>query len=151
MKSSKSSANVALFVILNLFSFAIVSSCYTCGQGKPQPKPNIPIINNPNPNYPSPSTGGSSSPSNGGHCPRDALKLGICAKVLNGPVNAVVGTPPTLPCCSVIEGLLDLEVAVCFCTAIKANILGINLNIPIVLNLLLGSCGKQLPSEFLCA
>lgn len=121
---------MALFLTLNLLFFALASGCNTC----PQPKPN------PNPN-----------PAPNASCPRDALKLGVCAKVLNGPVSAVIGSPPDLPCCSLLEGLLDLEVAACLCTAIKANILGINLNIPISLSLLLNTCGKNLPSDFQCA
>ncbi|XP_062180699.1 14 kDa proline-rich protein DC2.15-like [Phragmites australis] len=32
------------------------------------------------------------------------------------------------PCCSLLDGLVDLEAAICLCTAIKANNLGINLN-----------------------
>ncbi|KAL1802976.1 hypothetical protein ACET3Z_031623 [Daucus carota] len=79
----------------------------------------------------------------------DPLKLGICANVLN-LVNVVVGSPPSLPCCSLIEGLVDLEAALCLCTAIKANILGINLNVPIALSLVLNNCGKELPSGFEC-
>ncbi|WMV20144.1 hypothetical protein MTR67_013529 [Solanum verrucosum] len=34
------------------------------------------------------------------------LKLGVCANVLN-LVNIVVGSPPTLPCCSLIQGLVS--------------------------------------------
>ncbi|KAF7810121.1 14 kDa proline-rich protein DC2.15-like [Senna tora] len=84
-------------------------------------------------------------------CPRDALKLGVCANLLNGPVGAVVGSPLNHPCCSLLEGLVDLEVALCLCTAIKANILGINLNIPISLSLVLNACEKTPPSDFQCA
>ncbi|PWA90898.1 Bifunctional inhibitor/plant lipid transfer protein/seed storage helical domain-containing protein [Artemisia annua] len=58
----------------------------------------------------------------------------------------VVGTPSKTPCCTLIGGLADLEVAVCLCTAIKANILGINLNVPVSLSLLLNYCGKEVPS-----
>jgi len=77
------------------------------------------------------------TPSGGGHhCPRDALKLGVCANVL-GLVKAKIGSPPYLPCCSLLDGLVDLEAAICLCTAIKANILGINLNLPIDLSLIL--------------
>ena len=79
----------------------------------------------------------------------DPLKLGICANVLN-LVDVVIGSPPTLPCCSLIEGLVDLEAALCLCTAIKANILGIKLNVPIALSLVLNNCGKELPSGFEC-
>lgn len=83
-------------------------------------------------------------------CPKDTLKLGVCADLL-GLVNVVVGSPPTLPCCSLINGLADLEAAVCLCTAIKANVLGINLDVPVSLNLLLNVCGKKTPSGFQCA
>ncbi|CAN0842117.1 14 kDa proline-rich protein DC2.15, partial [Linum grandiflorum] len=79
----------------------------------------------------------------------DTLKLGVCANVLN-LVHAKVGTPPVQPCCSLLEGLVDLEVAVCLCTAIKANILGINLNIPVALSLLLNVCGSSVPPSFQC-
>ncbi|XP_021738135.1 14 kDa proline-rich protein DC2.15-like [Chenopodium quinoa] len=135
----KSSTIAIVFLSLNLLSCNLVQSCNLCGQPN---TPNVPYPNNPVP-------GGGSS--RGGHCPRDALKLGICANVLNGPVSAVIGTPPTHPCCSVIAGLLDLEAAICLCTAIKANILGINLNIPIALNLLINVCGKKTPTDFQCA
>nr|AFK47889.1 unknown [Medicago truncatula] len=105
------------------------------------PKPN------PNPNpfpYPNPSPSTKS-------CPRDALKLGVCANLLNGPIGAVIGSPPEHPCCSILEGLVDLEVAVCLCTAIKANILGIDINIPISLSLILNACEKTPPTDFQCS
>ncbi|XP_057791037.1 14 kDa proline-rich protein DC2.15-like [Salvia miltiorrhiza] len=83
--------------------------------------------------------------------PKDTLKLGVCADLLNDLVHLVVGTPPKTPCCTLIEGLADLEAAVCLCTAIKAKVLGINLNVPVSLSLLLNYCGKKLPSGFQCA
>ena len=132
---SKRTSSAALFLSVNLVLFSLSSGCYTCPQPKPTPTPNPA---NPNPN-------------SKGHCPRDALKLGVCAKLLNGPVGAVIGNPPDHPCCSLLDGLLDLEAAVCLCTAIKANILGINLNIPISLSLLINTCGKTVPKEFQCA
>ncbi|CAI9771543.1 unnamed protein product [Fraxinus pennsylvanica] len=70
-------------------------------------------------------------------CPEDTLKLGVCANLLNGLVNVIVGTPPKTPCCSLIQGLADVEAAVCLCTVIKAKVLGINLNVPVFLSLLL--------------
>ncbi|XP_071708753.1 14 kDa proline-rich protein DC2.15-like [Rutidosis leptorrhynchoides] len=82
-------------------------------------------------------------------CPRDALKLGVCADVL-GLVNVVVGTPTSRKCCALLEGLVDLEAAACLCTAIKANVLGINLNVPVSLSLLLSACGKTVPTGFKC-
>ncbi|XP_017701556.2 14 kDa proline-rich protein DC2.15-like [Phoenix dactylifera] len=84
-------------------------------------------------------------------CPMDALKLGVCADVLGGLLNITIGTPPKEPCCSLLSGLADLEVAVCLCTAIKANILGEILNIPVDLSLLANYCGKKVPSGFQCA
>ncbi|PON92987.1 HMW glutenin [Trema orientale] len=114
---------------MNLVLFSLASGCNNCPQTRP-------LIPNPN-SYMKMS------------CPRDALKLGVCAKVLHGAVGAVVGSPDT-PCCSLLDGLVDLEAAVCLCTAIKANILGININIPISLSLLINTCGKDLPSDFQC-
>ncbi|KAK4260408.1 hypothetical protein QN277_003525 [Acacia crassicarpa] len=102
----------------------------------------------------SPSTKPPSSPSSSGgnqpSCPTDALKLGVCADVL-GLINVQLGNPPKTPCCSLIQGLADLEAAVCLCTALKANVLGINLNVPINLSLILNYCGKCVPKGFQCA
>lgn len=132
-----SRSSFVFLLLVNLMFFAVVSSgCYTC-----PPNPTIPRPN-PNPNP---------SPAKKGSCPRDALKLGVCAKLLNGSIGTVIGNPPDAPCCSVLGGLLDLEAAVCLCTALKANILGINLDIPISLSLLINTCGKKLPSDFICA
>ncbi|XP_057524461.1 14 kDa proline-rich protein DC2.15-like [Amaranthus tricolor] len=83
-------------------------------------------------------------------CPIDTLKLGVCADIL-GLVHAVIGNPPSGPkCCALIKGLADLEAAICLCTALKANILGINLNVPITLSVLLSACQKDLPDGFKC-
>ncbi|KAH0686193.1 hypothetical protein KY284_016746 [Solanum tuberosum] len=128
----KNQASITLFLSLNLLFFALVTgtdNCGTCGNG-----------------------GGSGNGGGGGgqgKCPIDALKLGVCANVLN-LVNVVVGSPPTLPCCSLIQGLVDLEAAVCLCTAIRANVLGINLNIPLSLSLVLNNCGRNPPTGFTC-
>ncbi|CAN1258825.1 Lipid transfer protein EARLI 1, partial [Linum perenne] len=90
------------------------------------------------------------TPSGGGKCPIDALKLGVCADVLGSLLKLKIGNPPVKPCCSLINGLVDLEAAVCLCTAIKANLLGINLNVPLSLSLLLNVCDKKVPSGFQC-
>jgi len=47
-------------------------------------------------------------------------------------------------------GLVDLEAAVCLCTAIKANVLGIPLNVPVDLSVILNYCGKNVPRGFQC-
>ncbi|XP_057977227.1 14 kDa proline-rich protein DC2.15-like [Malania oleifera] len=147
---AKSSASVALFVILNILFCALVSGCGTCpGPNTPMPKPSPPSSpNKPTPKPSPPPSSGSGSGS--GKCPNDALKLGVCADVLNGLIHAVVGNPSVTPCCSLLKGLADLDAAVCLCTAIKANILGINLNVPVSLGLLLNACGKKTPSGFKC-
>ncbi|RYR44616.1 hypothetical protein Ahy_A08g040920 isoform C [Arachis hypogaea] len=82
-------------------------------------------------------------------CPKDTLKLGACADLL-GLVNIIIGTPPSSKCCALIKGLADLEAALCLCTAIKANVLGINLNVPITLELILSACQKTVPPGFQC-
>ncbi|KAJ9549913.1 hypothetical protein OSB04_022456 [Centaurea solstitialis] len=109
----------------------MVSGCGTCGSPTPKPKPNL---------KPSKAT-----------CPKDTLKLGVCANLLSGLVGLEVGSPPVKPCCTLIQGLTDIEAAVCLCTAIKANVLGINLNVPVSLSLLLNACGKKVPTGFKCA
>lgn len=129
---SKRYSSAFFFLFINLVFFVSVSGCYTCNN-----PPKLP--------YPTP------PPPSKGSCPRDALKLGVCAKLLNGSVGTVVGSPPDPHCCSLLGGLIDLEAAICLCTALKANILGINLDIPISLSLLISTCDKNLPSDFQCA
>ncbi|XP_068649776.1 14 kDa proline-rich protein DC2.15-like [Aristolochia californica] len=142
--ASKSSASAALFLALNLLFFSLVSgcTCNSCGCGQP---PNTPTPTTPTPTPTTPTP----TPSSSGRCPRDTLKLGVCADLL-GLVNVVVGSPPTSSCCSLLQGLANLEAAICLCTAIKANILGLNLNIPISLSLLLNTCGRTVPTGFQC-
>uniref|UniRef100_A0A8I6YJ03 Hydrophobic seed protein domain-containing protein n=1 Tax=Hordeum vulgare subsp. vulgare TaxID=112509 RepID=A0A8I6YJ03_HORVV len=80
-----------------------------------------------------------------------ALNIVLLAAVQGcGPYcPPVVPTPPILPP-SLLGGLTDLDAAVCLCTAIRANILGIKLNVPIDLTLLLNQCGKKCPTNFTC-
>ncbi|CAI0482688.1 unnamed protein product [Linum tenue] len=138
--ASQTSSAMALFLALNLLFFSMASAC---GGGCPNPKP-TPTAKPTPPSPTTPSTGG------GGKCPIDALKLGVCADVLANLLNLKLGSPPVQPCCSLINGLVDVEAAVCLCTAIKANILGINLNVPVSLSLLLNVCNQKLPSGFQC-
>ncbi|XVF79850.1 hypothetical protein PTKIN_Ptkin15bG0023200 [Pterospermum kingtungense] len=140
--ASKAVATTALLLSLNLLFFTMVTSTNV-------PCPPVPKT----PKNPPKSSSAKRPPSTTTQpsCPRDTLKLGVCANVLNGLVNVVVGKPPKAPCCPLIQGLADLEAAVCLCTAIKANILGINLNVPLSLTLLLNYCGKSVPQGFVCA
>lgn len=132
--ASKSAAVTALLLSLNLLFFTLVTSSYVpCPPPPKTPKRCC---------QPSPAKA---------TCPKDTLKLGVCADLLNDLVHLVVGTPPKTPCCSLIQGLADLEAAVCLCTAIKAKVLGVNLNVPVSLSLLLNYCGKNVPKGFQCA
>ncbi|KAE8672465.1 14 kDa proline-rich protein DC2.15 [Hibiscus syriacus] len=92
--ASKRSASLALFFALNILFFSLVSACGSCPSPKPKPKPTP---------SPSPAIG---------KCLKNAIKLVVCAEVL-GLVNATVGSPPVQPCCSLIQGLADLEAAAC--------------------------------------
>ncbi|CAN4127600.1 unnamed protein product [Withania somnifera] len=134
-------SSIALLLTLNILFFTMVSSTYVpC----PPPSKSTPT--------PTPSTPSSSTPSSKGKCPKDTLKLKACASLLNDLVHLVVGSSPAkTKCCSLIKGLADLDAAVCLCTAIKGNVLGINLNVPLSLSLLLNNCGKYVPKDFQCA
>ncbi|KAL6648968.1 hypothetical protein ACP70R_013192 [Stipagrostis hirtigluma subsp. patula] len=129
-----SAASLILLLVASTFLAGEVAACGSCPHPTPPPSPK-----------PCPPP-----PSSYGKCPKDTLKLGVCANVL-GLVKVEVGKVPTDSCCPLLEGLADLEAAVCLCTAIKANVLGINLDIPVKLSLLLNYCGKSLPEGFICA
>ncbi|KAM7262757.1 hypothetical protein ACFE04_000440 [Oxalis oulophora] len=115
------SSSLAIFLTLNLLFFTLITAHEITPQWN-QPK-----------------------------CPRDTLKLGICADLLGSLLGIRLGTPPVTPCCSLLQGLVDLEAAVCLCTALQANILGIiKIDLPISLSLLLNTCSKNVPSGFQC-
>ncbi|KAM0903901.1 hypothetical protein ACQ4PT_018373 [Festuca glaucescens] len=106
-----------------------------------------------------PQTPSSPRGSGGSKCSVDALKLGVCADVLGlggELMNLLAGSRSTAsktkkPCCELITGLVDLDAAVCLCTAIKANVLGVvDLSLPLQLGLLVKHCGRKLPSGFQC-
>ncbi|CAH9076806.1 unnamed protein product [Cuscuta europaea] len=84
------------------------------------------------------------------HCPRNALKLGVCTDLLGGLINIEIGHAPTSPCCSFLEGLADMEAAACLCTALKANVLGLNLAVPVALGAVVGACHRTIPPGFIC-
>ncbi|KAM4081624.1 hypothetical protein ACJW30_11G106200 [Castanea mollissima] len=138
--ASKAIATMAFLLSLNLLFFTMVTSANVACPPPSKTTKHTPQHSQPNLPTNKPAT-----------CPKDTLKLGVCANLLNDLVHIVVGTPPKTPCCSLIQGLVDLEAAVCLCTAIKANVLGINLNVPVSLSLLLNYCGKNVPKGFQCA
>ncbi|GAB4861919.1 hypothetical protein Ancab_037174 [Ancistrocladus abbreviatus] len=120
-----SKAAAALFFLLNILLFSCVSSCET--SCPPSTVPEKPV-----------------------NCPKDSLKFGACSSWL-GLVSEVVGVKPSSECCALIGGLGDLEAAVCICTALKGNALGIvKLKVPVALSLLVNGCGKKLPEGFSC-
>ncbi|WJX09811.1 hypothetical protein P8452_00606 [Trifolium repens] len=162
MAYNKLSALIILFSLLAYSTFS--HACGTCKPPKPSPPPPSPCPPPPpsktpkasppphstTPKASPPPKAGTPPPSTTQKCPSDTLKLGVCADVL-GLVNIVVGSPASSKCCALIQGLADLDAAVCLCTAIKANVLGINLNIPVTLSLLLSACQKSIPSGFQCS
>ncbi|WOH16121.1 hypothetical protein DCAR_0935670 [Daucus carota subsp. sativus] len=81
----------------------------------------------------------------------NAIRFGACAKVLGGLLGVEVGNAPKKPCCRLFGGLVEAESAVCLCTAIKSNVLGFNLNIPVSFGLVLNVCDVQTPPGFQCA
>ncbi|XP_061340972.1 14 kDa proline-rich protein DC2.15-like [Gastrolobium bilobum] len=143
MASNKLSA---IILVLSLLAYSTFTEA--CGSCKPTPTPSSPSPT-PKPTPPTPKPCPPPAPAQQ-HCPKDTLKLGVCADLL-GLVNVIVGTPPSSKCCALIMGLADLEAALCLCTAIKANVLGINLNIPVTLSLILSACEKTVPPGFQCA
>ncbi|GMI80414.1 hypothetical protein like AT4G12520 [Hibiscus trionum] len=135
--ASSVKASTVLFLSLNLVFFALVSShnvdsCTTNSRN--------PVVIRPGDVLPN-------GRGQSGTC--NPLNLGVCLNLLS-LVDVELGNVPTKPCCSLIEGLLDLEAAVCLCTAVRANVLGININLPISLNLFLNNCGRRVPAEYIC-
>ncbi|XP_028804395.1 pEARLI1-like lipid transfer protein 1 [Neltuma alba] len=118
------SKSALVLCIVNLLFFTMVTSTYA--QSPPPPPP---------------------SSGNQPSCPMDALKLGVCANLL-GIVNIQLGKSD---CCPHLNGLVDLEAAACVCAAIRANVLGINLNVSHTLSAILSTCGKSVPRDFQCA
>lgn len=148
--ASKTISSTSLLLSLNLlFAFASGQFCYSC--------PGTGGGNNNGNGYGSGSGSGNGNGNGGGggnnngRCPRNALQLSVCVSLLNGLLGVVVGTQPTRPCCTLLAGLLDLDAAICLCTALRANVLGIvNLNLPLSLTLLLNACGRSMPANFVC-
>ncbi|KAE8661143.1 pEARLI1-like lipid transfer protein 2 [Hibiscus syriacus] len=141
-----SSVNVptALFLSLNLLFFALVSSQTVANNLKGSScatKSRISVVIHPGDVVPN-------GRGQSGTC--NPLNLGVCLDVL-GLVNVELGNVPVKPCCSLIQGLADLEAAVCLCTALRARVLGININLPISLSLVLNSCGRSVPTEYICS
>ncbi|KAK2999106.1 hypothetical protein RJ639_040047 [Escallonia herrerae] len=64
----------------------------------------------------------------------------VTHQVLGGLVHIGLGNPVENICCQVILDLLELEAAVCLCTAISLKLLDLNIFIPLALQVLV-TCG----------
>ncbi|XP_054808311.1 36.4 kDa proline-rich protein [Prosopis cineraria] len=106
-----------------------------------------PVIVYPPPTAPSPPYWGVPPPQV--RCPIDALKLGLCLDVLQGLVHVGIGNPIENICCPVIQGLLELEAAICLCTVIRLKLLNLNIYLPLALQVL-ATCGLTPPPGFVC-
>ncbi|KAH7295225.1 hypothetical protein KP509_27G037900 [Ceratopteris richardii] len=99
-----------------------------------------------------PVTGRPGFPGNGGGggartCPVNVISLNVCSPLLGG----LLGTPQG-NCCGLL-GLIGLDVDVCLCLAVEANVLGIiNIDIPKldIVARILTACGRTLPPNFTC-
>ncbi|KAJ7010907.1 hypothetical protein NC653_001376 [Populus alba x Populus x berolinensis] len=109
----------------------------------PMSPPPPPMFKSPPPHPPPPSL-----PK--GTCPRDTLKLQACANVLN-LLKIFVGEKERAKCCSLIDGLVDLDAAVCLCTRVKVDLSGlIKLDVPVAVELLLNECDRKVAKDFKC-
>uniref|UniRef100_A0A0E0MAH0 Bifunctional inhibitor/plant lipid transfer protein/seed storage helical domain-containing protein n=1 Tax=Oryza punctata TaxID=4537 RepID=A0A0E0MAH0_ORYPU len=141
--SRRSTLAVAAIVALSLLVLAAAPS-EACGCNGACPCPKAPS--------PAPA-------SRAGKCPVDTLKLAVCADVLGGGLlnlDQLLGSSSTSSsgekCCGLLAGLADLDVAVCLCTALRANVLGlVGVELPVQLSVLVNRCGKKLPSGFQCS
>uniref|UniRef100_A0A175YIR8 Hydrophobic seed protein domain-containing protein n=1 Tax=Daucus carota subsp. sativus TaxID=79200 RepID=A0A175YIR8_DAUCS len=176
--SSKSSLPLVLFVFLNLLFLGLAASTSDCmsppkhsthkhkhhsHKSKSPTSPSMPGSNPPSASPATPqrapgSPGPRVSPpisfpnfKKSGTCPRNAIRFGACAKVLGGLLGVEVGNAPKKPCCRLFGGLVEAESAVSLYQAIKANVLGFNLNIPVSFGLVLNVCDVQTPPGFQCA
>ncbi|KAL6965488.1 hypothetical protein U1Q18_036541 [Sarracenia purpurea var. burkii] len=113
-------------------------------KAKPCPPPLAPPVLSPPPRPPSPPSPAAAT------CPIDTLKLGACVDVLGGLVHIGLGDPVANQCCPVLQGLLELEAAVCLCTTLKIKVLNLNIFVPIALQVLI-TCGKSPPPGFTCS
>ncbi|KAH7295231.1 hypothetical protein KP509_27G038500 [Ceratopteris richardii] len=99
-----------------------------------------------------PGTPGTRTPGSGGGggtrtCPVNIISLNVCSPLLGGILGAPQGD-----CCALL-GLLGLDLEVCLCLAIEANVLGlINIDIPKldIVARIVTACGRTLPPNFTC-
>ncbi|KAK9149599.1 hypothetical protein Scep_008356 [Stephania cephalantha] len=142
--STKFSA-LLLLSLLFLSSLTPILGCNYC----PPHKPKHPHIKPPPVVLP-PIPGSTPCPPPPGTCPIDTLKLGACVDLLGGLVHIGLGDPAVNECCPLLQGLVEIEAAVCLCTTLKIKLLNLNIFLPIALQLLV-TCGKTPPPGFTCS
>ncbi|KAH6556567.1 hypothetical protein KP509_1Z170000, partial [Ceratopteris richardii] len=111
--------------------------------------PSVPTPTVPTPTVPTVPTS-PSPPSAGGRktCPVDIIKLNVCSPLL----GSILGNPLQSNCCALL-GLIGVDIDICLCLAIDANVLGlINIHIPKldIVAKIATSCGHTLPPDFTC-
>ncbi|KAM3310837.1 hypothetical protein ACQJBY_031491 [Aegilops geniculata] len=76
-------------------------------------------------------------------CPTNALAdLKVCADVLV-LLKLKINVPANQQCCPMIGQLVKLDVAACLCAAIKFSVIGIPINLPLDIPLVLNYCGRN--------
>lgn len=133
MASKATVTSLAFLLALILFSLSsfvssCIDDCYIPSNATPTPSP-------------LPST------EEGKRCPRDTLKFRICSKLLDARTDV---TSDKRPGHSNGRAHWSWSCFVPLHFAIKANILGKNLNIPVSLSLILSACNKKVPKGFQC-
>ncbi|OEL37401.1 hypothetical protein BAE44_0001580 [Dichanthelium oligosanthes] len=127
--ASKFPAFLALLITMTLLFSIVVHGCEpSCTNPAPPP-----------PAVPTPS---------GATCPINMADLNVCVDLLGGLLNIRLNAP-SQPCCTLLQGLANVDAALCVCGVIK--VLNNNLvNIPVNVNVLLNECGMACPPEFTC-
>ncbi|KAK4265249.1 hypothetical protein QN277_026327 [Acacia crassicarpa] len=133
---------ICLLLISSFITPSLSCNNYNC-RHKP-PKKHKPKLPPQPPQLPPPATPAQAT------CPVDTVKLGACVDLLGGLVHVGIGDPVVNQCCPVLQGLVDLEAAVCLCTTLKLKLLNLNIYIPLALQLLI-TCGKIPPSGYTCS
>ncbi|OEL14499.1 hypothetical protein BAE44_0024483 [Dichanthelium oligosanthes] len=79
----------------------------------------------------------------GNPCPTNALAdLKVCADVLV-LLKLKINVPQSQQCCPLLGNLVNLDLAACLCAAIRLNVLGIPVNLPLDVPLVLNYCGRN--------
>ncbi|KAE8676334.1 pEARLI1-like lipid transfer protein 1 [Hibiscus syriacus] len=146
----------SLIVLLpNLGAFLTCLACPECPL--PTPPPNfppkhLPIVKPPfhpkPPKFPPTKATGCEAP-NAASKASCIPESSHCEAASGGDPVSVISSSAKDTCCPVLQGLLDLDAAICLCTAIKAKLLNINVILPIGLQVLI-DCGKTTPPGFQC-